>query len=323
MPENTNTNTNTDGQTDEKDGVSTDDGASSFDGVSSSEDVFRSEGWSDWVGMFTEIFGYRELLWQLLLRDLRLRYKQAVMGFFWAIFVPMMVVFSGCVLKYVMNTISGQKIDVESFSNMAVKAVGWSFFIGILTNGANGLLGNIGLITKIYFPREVFPIASVFTQCFDSFIGSSVLFVFLIFLGGITWSLNLLWVPVLVLLLLFLALGLAMFLSCAMVFYRDVKYLLNIFTSFGIFFTPIFFESNQLGPRLSWAFMLNPAAPLLEGLRLVIVRGQNLLVPLYDAQNAVVWHPVFLLYAALFAVLGLLFSWRYFHKNEKLYAEFI
>lgn len=277
----------------------------------------------DWLEMFTEILGYRELLWQLLLRDLRLRYKQAVMGFFWALFVPMMVVFSGCVLKYVMATISGQQMGMESFTNMSVKAIGWSFFIGILTNGANGLLGNIGLITKIYFPREVFPIAAVLTQCFDSFIGSAVLAALLICLGGVSWSLNLLWVPVLVLLLLFLALGLAMFLSCAMVFYRDVKYLLGIFTSFGIFFTPVFFETNQLGPRMSCAMMLNPVAPLLEGLRLVIVQGQNLLQPAFDANHAIIWHPAFLLYAALFSVCGLLFAWRYFHKNEKLYAEYI
>ncbi|MDO4571250.1 MAG: ABC transporter permease [Planctomycetia bacterium] len=282
-----------------------------------------SSAWRDWVGMVTELRGYRELLWQLMLRDIRLRYKQAVMGFFWAVFLPLMVVLSGCVVKFVLATISGQPIQTESFANMAVKAVVWSFFIGILSNGANGLLGNINLITKIYFPREVFPISAVCTQFFDTAIGSVVLFAFLVSLGAVAWTWNLVWVPILVVLLTCFSLGLSMLLSCAMVFYRDVKYILNIFMSFGIFFTPVFFESNQLGGKLGQLIMLNPVSPILEGLRLVIVQGHNLFVPLHDAQNVLIWHPWFLAYAAVVSVCGLLLSWRYFHLKEKLYAEFI
>ena len=114
-----------------------------------------------------------------------------------------------------------------------------------------------------------------------------------------------------------------MFLSCAMVFYRDVKYLLSIFTSFGIFFTPIFFESNQLGKTLGTLIMLNPVSPLLEGLRLVIVQGHNLFQPLRDTSGVLIWHPCYLGYAAVVSVLGLVFAWRFFHIKEKLYAEYI
>ncbi len=86
--------------------------------------------WSGWIWMFVEPFHYHELLWQMVLRDIKLRYKQAVMGFFWALFVPIMVVCSGAVLKYVMATISGQPLNLEAFANMAVKAMGWSMFLG-------------------------------------------------------------------------------------------------------------------------------------------------------------------------------------------------
>ncbi len=280
-------------------------------------------GLRDWIFMFTELCGYRELMWQMFLRDFRLRYKQAVMGVIWAIFIPMMVVFSGSVLKFVMATVSGQPLEIISFSNMSVKAVAWSFFIGILNSGANSLLGNINLITKIYFPREVFPVSAALTQIFDTTVGATFLFILLVCVGVIQWTFNLFWVPLLGLLLLFMALAISMCLSCLMVFYRDVKYLLNVFTSFGIFFSPVFFEASQLGPRLGPAIMLNPVAPLLEGMRLAIINGHNLLYPLYDAQNVLVWHPAFLLYSALLAVFGLLLAWRYFHLKEKLYAEFI
>ena len=278
---------------------------------------------SDWLWMFVEPFHYHELLWQMVLRDIKLRYKQAVMGFFWALFIPVMVVFSGTVLKYVMATISGQPLNLEAFANMAVKAMGWSMFLGILTNGANSLLGNINLITKIYFPREVILIAGMLVQLFDTLVGMVVLAGLLIFVGAVTWSWNLLWIPILGLLLILLALAVGFFLSCAMVFYRDVKYLLNVFTSFGIFFTPVFFEINQIGGKLGFVMMLNPVAPLLEGLRLVVVRGHNLFQPLYDTNQVMVWHTGFLLYAAFVSVLGFVFMWRYFHVKEMHYAEYI
>ncbi len=278
---------------------------------------------SDWIWMFTELLGYRELLWQMFLRDIRLRYKQAVMGFFWALFIPIMTIASGSVLKYIMATISGTPLNLEAFSNMAVKAMGWSLFLGVLNNGANSLLGNINLITKIYFPRETILIAGMLVQMFDTFVGSIVLFILLTATGAICWSWNLLWAPALVLLLVCLALAVGFFLSCAMVFYRDVKYLLAIFTSFGIFFTPVFFEVNQIGGKLGTVMMFNPAAPLLEGLRLVVVQGHNLALPLNDASGNMIWRPEFLLYSAFIAIFGLLFAWRYFHLKEKIYAEYI
>lgn len=277
----------------------------------------------DWIGMVTEISGYHELLWQMLLRDIKLRYKQAVMGFIWAIFLPIMVVCSGCVIKYVMATLSGQPMNTVLFANMSVKAIGWAFFIGIVTNGSNALVSNIGLITKIYFPREVLSLSAVATQFFDSTIGSIVLAIMLISINCVAWTWNLLWIPLLIILLTMTSLALCMFLSCAMVFYRDVKYILSILISFGIFFTPVFYETNQLGRPLNHFLMLNPVAPILEALRLVIVDGHNLFLPVYDAAGVTIWTPWYLLYAVLMASLGLAFSWRYFHKKEKLYAEYI
>ncbi len=279
-----------------------------------------------WKEMIYDVYAYRELLWEMFLRDIRVRYKQAVMGYFWAVFIPIMVVFSGFVIKIAMATMSGNNAsltDVSYFATMSVKAVAWSFFIGATVSASNSLVGNVGLITKIYFPREVFPMSCFCSNFFDSAIGAGTLFIVMACIGAIDWTFNLLWVPVLIALLIILGLAISMFLSCAMVFYRDVRYILNVITTFGIFYTPVFYEPNLLGNKLGTIIMLNPVSPLLEGLRLVIVNGHNLFVPLVDANNIIVWQPWYLGYAAVFSVVALFFSWMHFHKMEFLYAEYI
>lgn len=277
---------------------------------------------SMWKEMLWDVYLYRELLLEMFKRDIRVKYKQAILGYFWTLFMPSMVVFSGFVIKYVMATISGSSFTMDTFAIMSVKAVAWSFFIGSTVAAANSLVGNIGLITKIYFPREVFPMSCFISNSFDFAIGSASLLAILICVHKISWTLNLLWVPVLFVLMVMLGLAIGMFFSCEMVFYRDVRYILGLITSYGIFYTPIFFEPNQLG-QYGILVMLNPISPILEGFRLVIVDGHNILTPLADAAGVTVWQPWYLAYAAAFAVLSLFFSWMHFHKSEFLYAEYI
>ena len=280
--------------------------------------------------MFYDVYAYRELLLEMFKRDLRVKYKQAVIGYVWTIFMPAMVVFSGFIIKFVMAKMAGQTFQMESFAVMAVKAVAWSFFLGSVTAASNSLVGNIGLITKIYFPREVFPMSCFVSNTFDLTIGSGSLFVVLLFLGKIQWTLNLLWLPVLYVLLVVLGLAISMFFASEMVFYRDFRYLLGLITSFGIFFTTIFFEPDMLGPTLGPIMMLNPISPILEAIRLVIINGHNLFVPLYNdggfvatETNVIVWQPWYLGYTAAFSFIALFFSWLHFHKSEFLYAEYI
>ncbi|HPP52281.1 MAG TPA: hypothetical protein PK777_04960, partial [Thermoguttaceae bacterium] len=116
-------------------------------------------------------------------------------------------------------------------------------------------------------------------------------------------------------------------LSCANVFFRDVKYIAQLLITFGIFFTPVFYETEILGPIGSRLMMLNPLAPILEGLRLAVVEHHGLLHVLTASTAAGVemhlWHPGWLVYSAVWAVGGLLFCWRMFHRLEFLYAEYI
>jgi ABC-type polysaccharide/polyol phosphate export permease len=276
------------------------------------------------LGDLREIVGgvrqCRDLVAQLALRDVRIRYKQAVFGFAWALLIPASVVLAGMLIRGAVAYASGRHVDSAQMGSMAVKAVPWAFFVGCLSMGTASLIGNMALLTKIYFPREVLPLASVLAQSFDSLIGAVLLTLVLPFLG-VTPSLQLLWVPMLLALLWILGLAAALFLSCANLFYRDVKYLVQVFLTFGIFVTPVVLDAPMFGPVGSRVIMLNPVAPLLEGLRLSIVEHHNLLQPLYAPAGFLFWRPWYLLYGASWAIGGLFISAIVFHRSERRFAE--
>ena len=101
--------------------------------------------------MFTEVLAYRELITQMVLRDLRLRYKQTIMGFAWALFTPLVMVLSGCMIKFVMAQMSGSSINVMGLCGMTMKTIAWGFVTGAINAGTMCLVGNINLVTKICF----------------------------------------------------------------------------------------------------------------------------------------------------------------------------
>lgn len=277
--------------------------------------------------MIWELVEYRELLWQVTLRDIRIRYKQAVIGLGWAIFMPIVIVGAGFLVKYAMAQMAGMEFTAEGFASMTVKAIPWAFFAGAIGFATSSLTGHANLITKIYFPREIFPLSAVLTQAFDSSIGATALAILVFPFLGIEFSLQTLWFFPLVTLLFLFTSGLALFLSCANLFFRDVKYIVQILLTFGIFFTPVFYEPTNLGPRGSRLMMLNPLTPLLEGLRLAIVEHHNLLQALFvstpTGQTILAWHPGYLFYATAWAIFGLLGAWLMFHRLEFIYAEYI
>jgi ABC-type polysaccharide/polyol phosphate export permease len=204
--------------------------------------------------------------------------------------------------------------------------VPWSFFSSALNLATASLIANKSLITKLYFPREAIPLATVFAQAKDLGIALAVLAVVLPFFG-LTISPNLLWVPLLLLMLMTYTLACAVFLSCANLFYRDVKYLVQLLLTFGIFLTPVFFEPQSFGPLGARLLMLNPLAPIIEGLRLAVIDGHNLLVPLVEVNrkglSVPVWSPWHLVYSAVWAVGGLLVGLRLFRRVTYVFAEYV
>jgi lipopolysaccharide transport system permease protein len=212
---------------------------------------------------------YRDLLVMLTWRDIRIKYKQSVMGFMWALLMPALIVSAGLVVKLGLSRISGRPVQVTQLATVTLKALPWSFFIGAIRFATTSLTANISLVTKIAFPRAVFPLASTLSAAFD-FAVASVIVVVVLVIAHVGVSVQLLWVPLLLLLLAAQVSGLALLLSAANLFFRDVKYLVEVVITFAIFFTPVFYEVEMFG-RWGTLLMLNPVAPILEGLNAVVV----------------------------------------------------
>ena len=273
----------------------------------------------------SDLLAHRELLVQLTLRDIKLRYKQAVMGFAWAIFMPVLVVLAGLVVRLSMAYVSGQPLGTEGMAGVAVKALPWAFFVGAVGFSSNSLISNQGLVSKVFFPREVLPLSAVLAQTFDSSVGTVALAVILPFLGA-TWSLALLWIIPLVVLLFVLTTAICLFLACANLFFRDVKYVVQVLLTFGIFFTPVLFEAGMLGESAGRLIMWNPLAPIVEGLRLAVVEGHNLMEPLSGAAGGVrgdLWSPWYLAWSAGVSFLGLGLVVSMFRRLSFLFAEYV
>ena len=271
-----------------------------------------------------EILARRDLLVQLAVRDVRIRYKQAVMGFAWAILTPILIVGAGSLVRIAVVAMSGGTLERSAIGSVVLKSFPWAFFAGALSFGVQSVTANIALVTKIYFPRAILPIAVVGAHLVDLGVGVAVLLVALPFLGAQLGA-ALLWVPVLVALLLALTAGLCTVLACANLFFRDVKYIVQVAITFGIFFTPVLFDNTSFGPRGARLLMLNPLAPIFEGLRLAIFEGHNLLAPLtltLRGAAVVAWSPWYLAYALAWAAGSLWLGLVLFQRTQDLFAEF-
>lgn len=253
-----------------------------------------------------ELTRYRSLLYMMVWRDIRVRYKQSVMGFMWAVFMPVIIISAGILVKFAMAKLSGSPFTLSKLVTVCVKSLPWSFFVGSLHFSTNSLISNFSLVTKIYFPKEIFPISAVLSSLFDFAIASCVL-ILLLSIAQIGLSTYIFWVPVLLLLLILLAMALGMLFSAANLFFRDVRYIINAILSFGIFFTPVYYEADMFG-RWSTLLLLNPLAPILEGFN-----------------NCLVLHKMpelhWILYSASFSLILMIFAYVFFKKLEPAFAE--
>jgi homopolymeric O-antigen transport system permease protein len=220
-----------------------------------------------------ELLRNRELLYMITWREIRIRYKQSVMGLLWAVLMPIIITSAGVLIRIVASKVSGRPITAADIGGIGVKALPWAFFVSALRFGTISLTGNSSLVTKIKFPRLVFPLSSVLTSLFDMAIAIPVLLLLLPF-AGVRLSITLLWVPALLVTLVLLTAGLCILFSAANLFFRDVKYLVEVVLTFAIFFTPVLYSAALAG-KWRWVLMLNPIASVLDGLDATIVRVQQ------------------------------------------------
>jgi lipopolysaccharide transport system permease protein len=257
---------------------------------------------------FTRMFDYRDLFYMLTMREIKIRYKQSIMGFLWALVMPILIITAGILVKIAFAKVSGTKFAMDDVVSVSVKAIPWAFFISSIKFSTNSLISNHSLVTKINFPKIIFPLSAIVAQFLDFLIASTVLMLFL-FAAGYGFGIHALFSIVLILILIIQAMALGILLSAANLFFRDVKYIVEVIVTYAIFFTPVFYDVKMFD-RWQNVLLLNPVAPVLEGLNGCLVLGT---IP----------YGGWILYSGIFAVVSLFGAIVFFEKIEPLFAEFI
>jgi lipopolysaccharide transport system permease protein len=211
-----------------------------------------------------ELWAYRELFWVLTVRDIKVRYKQTVLGFAWAIIQPvmMMVVFS--IFFGGLAKIPSDGVAYPVFVYAAL--LPWTFFQNAVSGSSNSLVGSAHLVSKVYFPRLIIPLSAVGGGLVDFFISACVLLILMIYYG-VSLSLNLLMAPVLMAGVTLTALGVGTFLSALTVAYRDFRYVIPFMLQFWMFATPVVYPASIVPEQWRWALYINPMAGIVEGFR--------------------------------------------------------
>jgi lipopolysaccharide transport system permease protein len=268
----------------------------------------RIEASSGWVSLrLKELWEYRELLYFLTWRDIKVRYKQTALGALWAIIQPFltMVVFSLFFGRLAKIPSDGVPYPIFSFAAL----VPWTFFANGLTQSSNSLVGASNLIKKVYFPRLSIPIATVLSGVVDFLLAFVVLLGMMLYYG-IFPSAKVLWFPSFMLLALVTSLGVGLWLSAMNVQFRDVRFVVPFITQFWMFATPIAYPSSLLSEPWRTIYGLNPMVGVVEGFRWALL-GTNTVPGKSIAMSSIA------------AVLLLASGAFYFRRMEKTFADVV
>lgn len=255
----------------------------------------------------SDLWEFRELLFFLVWRDIKVRYKQTALGISWAIIQPVltMVVFSVFFGKLAKLSSDGVPYPIFSFAAL----VPWTLFATGLTQATNSIVSSSNLIKKVYFPRLIIPMATVLAGVVDFLLAFGVLILLMIFYG-IFPTVNILWVPVFVLITVITSLAVSLWFSALNVEYRDVKYIIPFLTQIWLFATPIAYSSSLLSEPWRTIYGLNPMVGVVEGFRWALL----------GTETQPGWMAVVSAFAALFLLITGAF---YFRRMEKTFADII
>ncbi len=211
-----------------------------------------------------EVWAYRELLYFFVWRDVKIRYKQTAIGVLWVVLQPVlnMLVFTLFFGRLAKLPTDGLPTTVFYFAAL----VPWAYFSSALQLTTNVVVDNQRLITKVYFPRLILPISAALSGLVDFAIGFAVLAIFTL-AYGIKPTLLALWLPVLLLLAVFTALGVGLWLSALNALYRDVRYVIPFVIQFWLFASPVAYPASLVPSRWRWLYGLNPMTGVIEGFR--------------------------------------------------------
>jgi ABC-type polysaccharide/polyol phosphate export permease len=254
------------------------------------------------------IYKWRELLWQMVAREVKARYKQSILGYFWVILNPLAQML---VMSFAFSII--MRIPTNSASNIPysiflfVALLPWNLFSNSLASAAASLISASGLITKIYFPRTILVISTVIAKIIDFLFASVVLVIYMI-VYHIPITTNILWIFPIFLIQQIFTLGLSLFFAAANLLYRDIQYLLSMILLLWMYVTPVIFPADLVPERYRFVFQLNPMAVIINAYRQTILAGG---VPKYSS----------LLIALVVSIITLLVGFSYFKSREKIFAD--
>ncbi len=250
---------------------------------------------------------HRDLLLTWILREVKVRYKQSVIGILWAVLQPLALMLVFTAVFSVLARVPTGGIPYPVFSYSAL--LPWTFFSASITFGVPSLVNNMTLVTKIYFPREILPISSVAAAFLDMCVASALFAVMLAaYQVRISWVI--LWTPLLLLIQVTLSLGVVFLLSAVNVFYRDVRFVLPLLVQVWMYASPIVYPLSLVPERYRLLYMLNPMAGLMDSYRRVLVLRQ-----------APAWGYVGL--SAAVAVLAFVVGYAFFKRSEGAFADVI
>jgi lipopolysaccharide transport system permease protein len=261
-----------------------------------------------WVSLkLDELWEYRELLYFLVWRDIKVRYKQTVLGVAWAIIQPFftMLVFSLFFGRLAKVPSDGIPYPIFSFAAL----VPWTFFANGLSMASNSLVDSANLIKKVYFPRLAIPLATVLSGVVD-FVLAFVMLLGMMLYFGIVPTIHVVWLPLLLVLALITSLGVALWLSAMNVQFRDVRYTIPFLTQFWLFATPIAYPSSLLSEPWRTLYGINPMVGVVEGFRWALL-GTN------TAPGPII------IVSSLAALSVLISGAFYFRRMEKTFADVV
>lgn len=253
-----------------------------------------------------EIWAYRELLYFLTWRDIKIRYKQTLVGAGWAIIQPLFAMLLFTLLFGKLGRIPSDNIPYPLFAYAGL--LPWTFFANAVTNSGNSLVGSTSLITKVYFPRMIIPAAAVAAGLVDFLIAFLLLIPLLIYYR-ISPTLNLLLLPLFFILTTLLALGVGMWMSALNVRFRDVRYALPFMIQLWLFASPVIYPSSMVPEKWKWILSLNPMTGIIEGFR----------ASLFGKQFE--WQPI--LVSTVLTLILLVWSAYMFQRVETTFADIV
>lgn len=252
-----------------------------------------------------ELWHFRELLLALTLREIKVRYKQTLLGAAWAILQPASLTVIFTIVFGIFLKVDSGSVPYPVFAYSAL--LPWTFFASSVSFGALSVVNNGNLVTKVYFPREILPLSSVGAALFD-FLMATFVFILLIFFYHVQIGPAILYFPIYIFLILLFTLGVSFILSTLNVLYRDIKFVVPLLLQIWLYLTPVIYSTGQVPERYRVFLRANPMVPLIEGFRNATIF--NIGVELSE-----------IAFSFLVSSLIFLLGYWFFKNKEKIFAD--